>query len=180
VDNTIVFHMQAGYRSNGKSNLYTYKQSIGVTGETKVLFATLSRGERYIASRFRVGRFGEIDLVTLTESGIIHCYEVRTIGPRSGNRYLSDQYTQKKIRKVQICARLFEMYHVKRFIGIGTGLYIHKDDKFILKYTESPFVRPILVSVTSETVGDRKLAWNIRYFDLSGDLLSEEDKKSLV
>jgi Holliday junction resolvase-like predicted endonuclease len=176
VDNTTIVHMQTGYKSNGKSNLYSYRQSIGVSGETKVLFVTLGRGERYIASRFRVGRFGEIDLITLTESGIIHCYEVRTLGPRSGNRYLSDQYTQKKIRKVQICARLFEMYHVKRFLGIGLGLYMPKNDKFMHKYIESPFVRPILVSVTGETVGDRKSAWNIRYFDLSGDLLLEEGK----
>ncbi len=149
---------------------------MGVSGETKVLFVTLSRGERYIASRFRVGRFGEIDLITLTESGTIHCYEVRTIGPRSGNRYLSDQYTQKKMCKVKICARLFEMYHVKRFLGIGIGLYMPKSDNSRPGHTESPFVRPILVSVTGETVGDGKSNWQIRYFDLSGDLLSEEGK----
>jgi Holliday junction resolvase-like predicted endonuclease len=150
------------------------KQALGVSGETRVLLHALKRGERYIASRFRLGRFGEIDLITMSKNMGIYCYEVRTSSIAPKSRYYTDQFPQRKRRKLMATAKMFEMYHVKRFIGCGTGVYVQDSPKRVTHQSRR-IVKPILASVTGETSATGGIVWDIQYFDINGNELTESD-----
>ncbi len=127
-----------------------YRKLTGVSGETAALKVLLSIGHVFLGFRLRLGKIGEIDLITLSEMGVIHCSEVRAIDGRSSFDTGRDRFPPKKILRLKRLADLYTMLHMKRVQkrivrGFGVGILVNP-----LFYDRCSII-PILILVTGET-----------------------------